>query len=72
MRSLSTQKFHVVDELISASFADGPSRPVVFLHGNSSTKTVWAKQLHAVHPEGHAVLAPDLPGHGASKKFAFS
>jgi pimeloyl-ACP methyl ester carboxylesterase len=67
MRSLSTQKFQVFDGLISATFADGPRRPVVFLHGNSSTKTVWAKQLHAVHRQGHAILAPDLPGHGASE-----
>jgi pimeloyl-ACP methyl ester carboxylesterase len=40
--------------------------PVVFLHGNSSTKAVWAHQVAAMKRHGRAVLAPDLPGHGES------
>jgi len=71
MQRLSIQNFHVADELISAVLADGPHRPAVFLHGNSSTKAVWANQLNAVHRQGHAVLALDLPGHGASENSRF-
>jgi pimeloyl-ACP methyl ester carboxylesterase len=51
---------------ISALVGAGDGRGVLFLHGNSSSKAVWANQLELVHGRGRAVLAPDLPGHGES------
>ncbi|MGP0091334.1 MAG: alpha/beta fold hydrolase [Xanthobacteraceae bacterium] len=51
---------------IAAIVEPGPRRPVVFLHGNSSTKDVWVNQLDFVRRHGRAVIAPDLPGHGES------
>ena len=52
---------------ISAVVEPGRGHPILFLHGNSSTKAVWANQVSAVKRHGHAVLAPDLPGHGDSE-----
>src|SRR5689334_6552017 len=45
-----------------------PTRPlVVFLHGASLDHTVWALLARWFAHRGHAVLAPDLPGHGRSE-----
>lgn len=41
-------------------------RNVVFVHGNSGAKEVFYKQFEAFHDAGYALLAVDLPGHGAS------
>jgi pimeloyl-ACP methyl ester carboxylesterase len=51
---------------ISAIVTSGSERPVVLLHGNSSCKEVWAHQVGLLRRHGRPVLAPDLPGHGAS------
>jgi pimeloyl-ACP methyl ester carboxylesterase len=52
---------------ISAILEPGRGHPIVFLHGNSSTKAVWAHQIAAAKQHGRAMLAPDLPGHGDSE-----
>jgi pimeloyl-ACP methyl ester carboxylesterase len=39
---------------------------VVFLHGAGMDHTVWALLARAFAYHGHAVLAPDFPGHGRS------
>jgi pimeloyl-ACP methyl ester carboxylesterase len=52
---------------ISAIVEPGRGHPIVFLHGNSSTKAVWTHQVAAAKRHGRAVLAPDLPGHGDSE-----
>ncbi|MGL3210704.1 alpha/beta fold hydrolase [Bradyrhizobium sp. BR 1433] len=39
---------------------------VLLIHGNSSSKEVFAGQFLALENDGFAVVAPDLPGHGAS------
>src|ERR1700693_2642262 len=44
-----------------------PALPaVVFLHGAGLDHTVWALLSRWFAHRGHAVLAPDLPGHGRS------
>ena len=44
-----------------------PGLPVVVLiHGAQNDHSVWALQSRALAHRGHAVLAPDLPGHGRS------
>jgi pimeloyl-ACP methyl ester carboxylesterase len=39
---------------------------IVFLHGAQHDHSVWALQSRWFAHHGHAVLAPDLPGHGRS------
>ncbi len=39
---------------------------VVFLHGSSQDRTLWAMQQRYFSHHGWSVLAPDLPGHGLS------
>jgi pimeloyl-ACP methyl ester carboxylesterase len=39
---------------------------IVFLHGAGMDHTVWALLSRAFAHHGHAVLAPDFPGHGRS------
>lgn len=44
-----------------------PSLPaILFLHGAGFDHSVWALQSRWFAHHGHAVLAPDLPGHGRS------
>jgi pimeloyl-ACP methyl ester carboxylesterase len=52
--------------MIAAIVAPGSGRPVVFVHGNSSTKAVWANQITFIRQQGRPCLALDLPGHGDS------
>lgn len=39
---------------------------VIFLHGAGMDHSAWALQAPLLGGRGHAVLVPDLPGHGAS------
>jgi len=45
---------------------DGKLPAIVFLHGAGMDHTVWALLARAFAHHGHAVLAPDFPGHGRS------
>ena len=44
----------------------GAGRPVVLVHGNSSSSRTWHHLLDGPFGQRHRCLAPDLPGHGAS------
>lgn len=37
---------------------------IVFLHGALNDHSIWSHQRAALTARGHAVIAPDLPGHG--------
>jgi pimeloyl-ACP methyl ester carboxylesterase len=63
----ATREFTAAGETIAAICEEAGRDPVVFIHGNSCTKTAWLHQIAAVRRRGRAVLAPDLPGHGQSK-----
>ncbi|WFU62667.1 alpha/beta fold hydrolase [Bradyrhizobium brasilense] len=39
---------------------------ILLIHGNSSSKEVFAKQLEKLMKTGLGVVVPDLPGHGGS------
>ncbi|WP_370343951.1 alpha/beta fold hydrolase [Pararhodobacter marinus] len=41
-------------------------RPVLLVHGNSACKEAFAPQFDAPELAGFRLIAPDLPGHGAS------
>ena len=44
-----------------------PAKPtIVFLHGALNDHSVWSNQSDALAARGYAVLALDLPGHGAA------
>lgn len=51
---------------IAVSETSGDGLPVLFIHGNSSCKEVFRKQLESPIGEAYRVIAIDLPGHGAS------
>src|SRR5262249_15521272 len=44
----------------------GPGRPILLIHGNSSSSRIWQKQLQGPLGSKYRVIAIDLPGHGAS------
>ncbi|MEU3980490.1 alpha/beta hydrolase [Streptomyces sp. NPDC026672] len=46
--------------------SDGPGRPVVFVHGNSSSSRTWLPLLDTSFGTRYRCFAPDLPGHGRS------
>ncbi len=63
----------IVERMVRTSHADiavaetsGKKLPVVFLHGNSSCKEVFRRQLESPLSDAHRLLAIDLPGHGRS------
>jgi pimeloyl-ACP methyl ester carboxylesterase len=60
-------RFKVAGESLSAYVEIGSGRPVLFLHGNSSTKSVWSRQVIVAREQGWTVIVPDLPGHGDSE-----
>lgn len=61
--SRRVQTSHGVLSLVE-SRADGPA--VVMIHGNSSAKEVFSRQLDAPFGDRYRLIAFDLPGHGAS------
>ena len=50
----------------------GAGRPVVLVHGNSSSSRTWHHLLDSPFGQRHRCLAFDLPGHGASPAAAGS
>ncbi|MCA2011467.1 alpha/beta hydrolase [Cereibacter sphaeroides] len=48
----------------------GSGRPILLVHGNSACKEVFAAQFDAPELAGFRLIAPDLPGHGASEDAA--
>jgi len=48
----------------SQSRSDGP--PVLLVHGNSACKEVFVRQFDSPLLSAYRLIAPDLPGHGAS------
>ncbi|MGY4512127.1 alpha/beta fold hydrolase [Bradyrhizobium sp. USDA 3650] len=43
---------------------------IVLVHGNSSSKEIFARQISALTRTGYGVVIPDLPGHGTSDRSA--
>ena len=51
---------------LSAIDTGGAGTPVLFIHGNSACKEVFARQLAAPFADRYRLIAFDLPGHGES------
>jgi pimeloyl-ACP methyl ester carboxylesterase len=49
--------------------SDGDGRPVIFVHGNSSSARTWQPLLDGAFGRQFRCLALDLPGHGRSAPF---
>lgn len=45
--------------------SNGKGTPLVFIHGNSSSKAIFENQIKALG-DTHQVICFDLPGHGSS------
>jgi pimeloyl-ACP methyl ester carboxylesterase len=56
----------VGDQQIAFVESAGTGRPVVFVHGNSSSARVWQQVLAGAFGDRFRCLALDLPGHGRS------
>lgn len=52
------------DQTFDPAHAKAP--PVVLIHGAANDSDVWQKIARGLTAAGHAVLVPDLPGHGRS------
>jgi len=46
--------------------SEGAGTPVLFIHGNSACKEMFARQFEAPMARRYRLIAFDLPGHGAS------
>src|SRR5262249_14571894 len=57
-----------VDGMTIAYRALGEGPPLLLLHGWPTSSFLWRKVMPALASAGNRVLAPDLPGFGASDK----
>ena len=60
------QTIHTSRADIAVHTSAGTGLPLILLHGNSSCKEVFARQMEGSVGEAYNLVAIDLPGHGAS------
>jgi pimeloyl-ACP methyl ester carboxylesterase len=58
-------RIEVGQQSIAGYESSGSGRPIVLIHGNSSSSKIWNKQLESLGSK-YRLIAIDLPGHGAS------
>ena len=54
------------EQIIAGYESPGTGRPILLIHGNSSSSRIWQKQLQGPLGAKYRLIAIDLPGHGAS------
>jgi len=54
------------EQIIAGFESPGTDRPILLIHGNSSSSRIWQKQLQGPLGAKYRLIAIDLPGHGAS------
>jgi pimeloyl-ACP methyl ester carboxylesterase len=59
-------RLQVGQQNIAGHESAGTGRPIVLVHGNSSSSKVWKKQLEGPLGGKYRLIAIDLPGHGDS------
>ena len=59
-------RLQVGQQAIAGQESAGTGRPIVLIHGNSSSSRVWNKQLDGSLGKKYRLIAIDLPGHGDS------
>jgi pimeloyl-ACP methyl ester carboxylesterase len=62
------QQIDVGGQRIAFTQSEGAGRPVIFVHGNSSSARTWAPVMTGSFGQRFRCLAFDLPGHGGSAK----
>ncbi len=67
---MDEQRITVDGQQIAFSQSEGTERPVIFVHGNSSSARTWSPVLAGPFGQRFRCLALDLPGHGDSAKAA--
>src|SRR6202167_1241333 len=63
---MKTHKVDAPNGAIAVHKTAGQGPPVVLIHGNSSSSSVFARQLEGPLGERFRLIAVDLPGHGRS------
>ena len=64
--ALRPLKLQFGEQIIAGFESPGTSRPILLIHGNSSSSRIWQKQLQGPLGAKYRLIAIDLPGHGAS------
>jgi pimeloyl-ACP methyl ester carboxylesterase len=64
--ALRPLRLQIGGQAISGFESPGIGRPIVLIHGNSSSSRIWQKQLQGPLGARYRMIAIDLPGHGAS------
>ncbi|MGH6715808.1 MAG: alpha/beta fold hydrolase [Bradyrhizobium sp.] len=59
-------RLQIGDQRIAACESAGSGRPIVLIHGNSSSARIWRKQMQGPLGGKYRLIAIDLPGHGES------
>lgn len=59
-------RLQVGQQSIAGYESAGTGRPIVLIHGNSSSSRVWSEQLDGPLGKKYRLIAIDLPGHGDS------
>jgi pimeloyl-ACP methyl ester carboxylesterase len=67
-QAVDEQQITVDGQRIAYAQSAGRDRPVIFVHGNSSSSRTWAGVLEGPFGQRFRCLAFDLPGHGDSAK----
>ena len=63
---MDEQRITVDGQELAYARSDGQGRPVIFVHGNSSSSRTWNGLLAGLFGQRYRCLALDLPGHGDS------
>ena len=63
---MNERRITLAGQEIAFKESEGTGRPVILVHGNSSSARVWNPLLTGAFGERFRVLALDLPGHGGS------
>jgi pimeloyl-ACP methyl ester carboxylesterase len=63
---MAQESIRVSGQEIAYRRSSGEGRPVVFVHGNSSSSRTWHHLLDGAFGQRYRCLALDLPGHGTS------
>jgi len=62
------QRITVEGQELAYTWSEGQDRPVIFVHGNSSSSRTWHGVMTGPFGRRFHCLAFDLPGHGASAR----
>lgn len=66
--ALRPLKLQIGAQTIAGYESRGTGRPILLVHGNSSSSRIWQKQLQGPLGSKYRLIAIDLPGHGDSSR----